>query len=112
MFIVFIFYEELKILKLYGSTNISVSQRSNLSLSLEDESPEQFLFENLNIVRNTQLPELSELPERKFPVSSRLKTNKLSYRQLGEFHRGNYLIQSHYRVVLCGALCFVMKAVM
>ena len=76
--LVFIFFEELKILKLYGSTNISVSQRSNLSLSLEDESPEQFLFEDLNIVRNTKLTKLPELPE--FPVSSRLKTNRLAYR--------------------------------
>ena len=81
MFIVLLFYEELKILlKLYGSTNISVSQGSNLSLSLEDESLEEFLFENLNIVRNTQLPELPELT--KFPLSSLLKTNRLSYSRL------------------------------
>ena len=86
------------------------TQRSDLSLSLEDESSEQFLFENLNIVRNTAATELPELT--KFPVSSRLKANRLSYRQLSAFYRGNYLLlQFHYRIVPCAVVCCVMKGV-
>ena len=41
-----------------------------------DESSQEFLFENLNIVRDTQLSELPELSEvAELPISRKLKTN-------------------------------------
>ena len=49
---------------------------SYLSLLVGDESSQEFLFENLNIVRDTQLSELPELSEvAELPISRKLKTN-------------------------------------